>query len=186
MRRRVMRRALAGLAAAVAATAPAGCGGGGGTASSTTDVQGDAVMLNQVLSRQAGAVAAYGGVLGGLSGRDLAIARRFRAQEQEHVDAIVKALRGLGAKAEFEPEAIDLGDLKTRADRLTFLYRLEAATIELELGAIANLTTAAPRTLLAATVADQAQHLALLRQALGVKPLGSVPEAFENGTAPAP
>jgi hypothetical protein len=40
--------------------------------------------------------------------------------------------------------------------------------------------------LMAATIANQAQHLVLLRRALGAKPAESVPAPFENGTAAAP
>ena len=63
---------------------------------------------------------------------------------------------------------------------------VESATIDEELSAISKLEAAWPRSLLASTVADQAQHLTLLRQALGVGPLDSVPAPFENGTASPP
>ena len=63
---------------------------------------------------------------------------------------------------------------------------MERATIDEELSAIAKLEASWPRALLASTVANQAQHLTLLRQALGAGPLASVPEPFENGTAPPP
>jgi hypothetical protein len=76
--------------------------------------------------------------------------------------------------------------LDTDRDRLVFLYELESATIDEELSAISALESSWPRSLLASTVANQAQHLTLLRQALGEGPLASVPEAFENGTAEPP
>ena len=63
---------------------------------------------------------------------------------------------------------------------------MESATIDEELSAIAKLEAPRPRSLLASTVANQAQHLTLLRQALGAGPLASVPVPFENGTAPPP
>jgi hypothetical protein len=63
---------------------------------------------------------------------------------------------------------------------------MESATIDEELSAIAELEAAWPRSLLASTVANQAQHLTLLRQALGAGPLASVPVPFENGTAEPP
>ena len=34
--------------------------------------------------------------------------------------------------------------------------------------------------------ANQAQHLVLLRRALGAKPLETIPSAFETGETPAP
>lgn len=161
-------------------------GGGGGTSTAVPDREADAAILNHVLGRQLAAVDAYGSILGRLSGLDLAAARRFRAQEQEHVDALVKALRGLGAKAEPEPEEIEPEELHTRKDVLVFLYEVESATIDSELSAISKLTAPWPPALLGSIVANQAQHLALLRRALGAKPLAAIPSAFEDGTTPAP
>ena len=114
------------------------------------------------------------------------MAAYFRAQEQEHVDAVLKAMRGLGSAAEPSEEAIEVGDLGTDRERLEFLYEVESATIDEELSAISSLEASWPRSLLASTVANQAQHLTLLRQALGAGPLASVPVPFENGTAAPP
>jgi hypothetical protein len=175
----------------------AGCGGGGDgstSAASVTDARpmpsaiesADAVLLNKVLGRQQAAIVAYGGVIPKLAPRLARTAAFFRAQEQEHVDAVLKALRGLKGAAEPRPETIEPGSLKTDRERLEFLYEIESATIDLELSAIGDLEASWPRSLLASTVADQAQHLTLLRQALGAGPLASVPVPFENGTAPLP
>jgi hypothetical protein len=84
------------------------------------------------------------------------------------------------------PEEIESDELKTDEERLVFLYEVEAATIDEELSVVSKLEAPWPRSLLASTVADQAQHLTLLRQALGAGLLASVPGPFENGTAPPP
>jgi hypothetical protein len=186
----VPRALLAAAAIAAAAAALAACGGGGGGGDGTTGAaaerEADVAVLNRVLARQLGAVAAYGDATAGLGGFDLAAARRFQAQEQEHVDAVVKALRGLDGKAEAEPEAIDVPRLKSRSDMVEFLYTMESATIDSELAAISKLNSSWPRALLASIVANQAQHLVILRRELGAKPLDAIPLPFENGTAPAP
>jgi hypothetical protein len=114
------------------------------------------------------------------------MAAYFRAQEQEHVDAVLKALRGLKSPAEPIVEPIDRSGLTSDRDRLVFLYEVESATVDEELTAISDLEASWPRSLLASTVANQAQHLTLLRQALGDGPLASVPAPFENGTFPPP
>ena len=182
-RRGVAARALVS-AAAMLALASAGCGGGGSTTTAVPDKAADAEILNGVLARELAAARAYERMLPRLDGGDLAMARRFRAQEQEHVDAILRALRGLGAKAEPTEEEIEAEGLRTRADVLGFLYEIESVSIGDGLRAIANLT--AQRSLLGSIVANQAQHLVLLRRALGARPLETVPEAFENGAAPPP
>lgn len=184
-----MRRAPLLLAAItlVVLTLGACGGGGGGTTTTTTEKEADAEVLTEILSRQLAAVQAYEISFPALHQRgNLAAARLFRAQEQEHADATLKALRGLAAEPEPEPEVIPANGLDKEAEFLVFLYELESATIEAEMTAIAKLTEAAPRTMLAATVANQAQHLAFLRGALGAGPLETIPEPFENGTGAAP
>lgn len=184
---RVRRALILALATGACAVALVSCGGGGGDSSSTAaDKAADAAVLNEILARQTAAVAAYDHSLRGLGGHSLAVARVFRAQEQEHVDAILKSLRSLGEAAEPPAETIEASGRKTEAEYLEFLYELEAATIESELSAIARLTSPSPRSMLATTVANQAQHLVLLRRALGAKSVETVPRAFEDGTTPAP
>jgi hypothetical protein len=173
----------AGLALALVLSA---CSGEDDSSAAVDDRAADVEILNEVLGRQLSAIDAYGLVLPRLRGSTLAAARLFRAQEQEHVDSIVKALRGLNARAEPQTEEIEPPRLKTQAERLTFLYEVEGDTIDAELDAISTLSESWPRTLLGTTVANQAEHLVLLRRALGAKPLETVPEAFEGGTAPAP
>jgi hypothetical protein len=63
---------------------------------------------------------------------------------------------------------------------------MESATIQAELSALGKLESPTPRTLLAATVANQAQHLAILRRLLGAKPVETFPAPFETGNTPAP
>jgi Ferritin-like domain len=190
------------LAALLLTTLLVGCGGSGGSAPATTGTgpasarevdapaasrtSPDADLLGAVLSRQEGAVEAFGQVIPALPPRLAHLAAYFRAQEQEHVDAVLKAMRGAKIHAESSPEAIDLGEPKSDRERLVLLYEVESATIEEELSAIGKLETTSIGPLLAATAADQAQHLTLLRQALGAGPLASVPAPFEAGTTPPP
>ena len=163
-----------------------GCGGGGTTTTAAPDKAADAETLNNVLGRELAAVRAYDRMLPLLAGPALASAREFRAQEQEHVDAVTKALRGLGEKAEPEEEEIESEGLKTQADALEFLYEVESVSVAYDLRAISHLTAAWPRALLGSIAANQAQHLVALRRALGADAAESIPEAFEDGTSPAP
>ena len=179
-----MRRALALGAITLLAAALFGCGGDGGAPA--VDKEADVEVLNEILARQIAAVDAYGEALPALRGANLTAAREFRAQEQEHVDATTKTLRGLEAEADPPAEAIEAGDLATPGDALRFLYELESATIDAELSAVAKLTIAWPRPLIASMAANQAQRLVSIRRALGAKPLATVPEAFETGETPAP
>jgi len=169
---------------AVLALVVTGCGGGGTTTTAVPDKAADAETLNNVLARELAAVRAYERTLPLLHGAALAGAREFRAQEQEHTNAIVKALRGLGEPAEPDEEEIESEDLKTQADALEFLYEVESVSVAYDLRAISHLTAAWPRALLGSIAANQAQHLVLLRRALGADAAESIPEAFEDGTSP--
>jgi hypothetical protein len=186
MRARGVRRALLlGAAAVLLAVVLSSCGGSGGS-SASGEKERDARVLNEILGRQLAAVAAYGQVLPQLRGADLAAAQQFRAQEQEHVDATTKTLRGIGAEADPPAETIEADDLKTRVDSLEFLYEMESATLDAELSAVGKLSIDWPRPLIASMATNQAQHLVLLRQALGAKRSDLVPSAFETGEIPAP
>jgi hypothetical protein len=184
--RRPGGRRLVALLVAVLALGLGGCGDDGGTTTAVPDKAADAETLNNVLGREMAAVRAYERTLLLLHGPALASAREFRASEQEHVDAIVKALRGLGEKAEPEEEEIEGEGLKTRADALGFLYEVENVSVAYDLRAISHLTAPWPRSLLGSIAANQAQHLVVLRRALGADLAESIPDAFEDGTSPSP
>ncbi|HMC49746.1 MAG TPA: ferritin-like domain-containing protein [Solirubrobacterales bacterium] len=186
MRVRAVRRALLlTVAAGLVATAVVGCGGGAGS-TSASEKERDAKLLNDVLGRQLAAVKTYGRLLPTLAGADLAMAQQFHAQEQEHADATTKTLRGMGLEAEPSEETIEAGELKTRTDKLEFLYEMENATLDLQLSAVGKLNAGSPRPLIASMAANQAQRLVLLRQALGTKGVEAISSAFETGEIPAP
>lgn len=186
MRGFAVRRALLFASAVLlTVTAAAGCGGGGG-ATSASEKERDAKLLNDVLGRQLAVVETYPKVLPALTGPAHAMAQQFLAQEQEHLDATTKTLRGMGAKAEPSEETIEASDLKTRADSLELLYAMESATTDFELGAVGKLNAGSARPLIASMAANQAQRLVLLRQALGAKRVDAIPSAFETGEIPAP
>jgi Ferritin-like domain len=184
-RGRSMRRALL---LTIVVTALTGglfaCGGSDGD--SAVDKDADVGVLNEILARQLAAVEAYGETLPALRGAELATAREFRSQEQEHVDATTKTLRGLDGEADPPAETIDMPELETPEDAWRFLYELESATIDAELNAVGKLTIGWPRPLIASMAANQAQRLVLIRRMLGAKSLETVPEAFETGETAAP
>jgi hypothetical protein len=184
-RGRSVRRAL--LLATVIAGLTGGllaCGGDDGDPA--VDKEADVGVLNEILARQLAAVEAYGEALPALRGTELATARKFRSQEQEHVNATMKTLRGLDGEADPPPETIESGELGTPEDAWRFLYELESATIDAELNAVGRLTIGWPRPLIAAMAANQAQRLVVIRRMLGARPSELIPEAFETGETDAP
>lgn len=163
-----------------------GCGRGGHGAETDPEKGSDVEILNVALARELTALDAYTHGLPLLNGSTRAVGRELRAQEQEYVDALTKAIRGLGGDTEAEPEALDFSKVGRRADFLALAYELESAALASYVEAAPRLFTAAPRTLDASLAAGHAQHLVVLRQGLGATPAASVPEAFDGGEVPPP
>ncbi len=163
-----------------------GCGKSGHGARTDPEKASDAAILNAALSQELTAVDAYARGRSLLRGRFRAVGREFRAQEQEYVDALTKAIRGVGGETDAEAGELDFAGVEGQAEFLALAYELESAALSSDLGAAPRLNTAAPRGLAASLAAGHAQHLVVLRQGLGAGPAASVPEAFDGGQAPPP
>jgi len=187
-RRRGFGRAASFLALALAAVAlvAAGCGDSGHGAEIDPEKGSDAAILNEGLSRELTALDAYTHGNGLLRGPERVLGRQLRAQEQEYVDALTKAIRGLGGDVEAAAEELDFTQVKDQGAFLALAYELESAGLAFYEAVAPRLNTSAPRTLDTALAAGHAQHLVVLRQALGAGRAASVPEGFDGGEVPLP
>jgi len=183
--RRGSCRAAVFLAVALAVLA-SGCGPSGRGAETDAEKAGDVEILNAALARELTAIDAYERGLPLLRGRMLAVARQSRGQEQAHVDALTKAIRGLGGDTDAEASEPEAPGPRSQAEALVLAYEMESAALRQALEAAPRLETDAPRTLAAALAASHAQHLTLLRQGLGADLVDSVPDPFESGETPPP
>lgn len=183
-RRRDFGRAAAILSALTLAVA--GCGRSGQGAVTDSDKASDVEYLNTVLAQELTSVDAYGRVLPLLGGEALVVARQFRGQEQAHVDAVTKTIRGVGGETEAEASEPETPGPKSREDALRLAYEEENAALAEALDAAPHLLTPAPRMLVASLAASHAQHIAVLRQLFGDDLTQAVPEAFETGDVPPP
>ena len=159
-----------------------GCGDG----ASNDEKEFDLESLNAALTQERAAVEVYARGQPLVRGGFRPAWREFRAQEQEYVDGIIKAIRGLGGQDEAEAAEVDFSEVKTQADFLTLAYELENAAIDYYVDVSPQLSTAAPRILAASLAAGHAQHLVVLRQGLGAGLAEAAPEAFESGELPPP
>ncbi len=174
------------LALAACVLLASGCGDSGRGAETDPEKGSDAAILNEALVHELTILDAYTHGQALLRGPQQALGRQLRAAEQEYVDALTKAIRGLGGDTEAEPEELDLARVTSGTALLAFAYDLESAALAFYLDASPRLYTSAPRTLDAALAAGHAQHLVVLRQGLGATPAGSVPEPFDSGEVPPP
>lgn len=179
--RRGISRAAVVFASLTLALGMAGCGGGD-DATAEGEKAADAEILGGALERELTAVDAYERGLGLLRGGSLALARELRGQSQEHIAALTKAMRGLGAAVEAEAAELE-GPGRSAADALGLAFEQENAAFAYYLDAVRHLQTMAPRALSASLAASHAQHLVLLRQALGVPLVAAAPDALEPGDA---
>lgn len=182
-RRGICRAAL--LLALCLALAAAGCGKSGQGAKTDPEKGSDAEILNVALAQELALLDLYTAAQPRLKAF-APVGRLLRAHQQEYVDAIAKALRGLGGEAEAEPAAVDLSGVRGEADLLARAYELENAAYVVYMDAAPRLFTDAPRTLAASLAAAHARHLVALRGGLGASPEEAVAEAFETGEEPPP
>jgi rubrerythrin len=178
------RRSTLAVAMAVVLVAT-GCGDKG-RGETDSEKESDLVTLNAALARELATLDLYTRAMPRLERGDAALARRLRAHEQEYANALTKAIRGAGGETDPEEIEVDLSKARRRADLLELAYALENAALALYVEAAPRLYTDAPQTLAASLSAGHAQHLVLLRQALGASAVDSVPEAFDAGEAPPP
>ena len=104
-----------------------------------------------------------------------ALARHLRDQEREHADGLARALRGLGGRR--PPEPTEPGTPAPGAAFGPFAIAIENRLLAAYYDAMPRLRGGL-RQPLGSIMACEAQHLVVLRQALGRDPL---PQAFENG-----
>ena len=182
-RRRATRRTFfrgAGITFVAGASAyVAACGDDDGATAAKTGPA-DVDVLNSLLDLEYTLVAAYraGALL--LGGEVLASARRFLEQEQAHAEAILRAIRQIGGTPVKPKAKYDFPTLSDRPDFLSFASDLEKTTIAAYIDSLPKLTERSVRGTAAAIVTTEAEHLSVIRSALGG---AEAPSAFVTGQA---
>jgi rubrerythrin len=150
---------------------------------------GDAAILEAAVGLEQVAVFAYDAAAkSGKLGKATAVAELFRDQEQEHADGLITALESLGGMAPAKPMSVadidkvlpGLGKANTAKKILEFAIELETAALAAYYDAHQKLRDGALLQTGASIMANEGQHLVVLRTAAG-KP--AVPNALETGTA---
>jgi Ferritin-like domain len=173
------------LAGAAALTAPA---------LARADVTGDAAVLGPIHRTEMFALAAYGTAAMRRAPALRAAARRFQAHEAKHVAALATALEALGAPRFPPPRGVRALDaearrlgiapvfsaLRTTDEVLAFLLAVEEHLVRAWVDAPGRLDDEHLVQLATEVLACQAQHLVVLREALGRPQL---PDAFETGAS---
>jgi rubrerythrin len=187
--RREILVASAALAGGASAALIASCGGDSKTETtqtvSTIEMQNDAAVLNVLLDLESSAVVAYETIGARLTGAAAALANRLRRQEVAHAAALRRAIPALGqapqqakSAAEYRAGFPPLGDARSA---LAFALDVENTAIGAYADAIGKVVTDGVRGTLAAIMATEAEHAAVL---LGELHRPQVPAAFVTGPPP--
>jgi Ferritin-like domain/TAT (twin-arginine translocation) pathway signal sequence len=169
------------LRASVAAGAAAALGGCGGS-SHHHKRHGPAAdrnvgLLDHALGLERRAIAAYAAGIPLLAGSDKLIATQFLKQELLHAGRLIALIQAMGGRVQARSQSYDLGQPRTPRQIIELLHTVEQAEIAAYLKLFPELSGGALRANVATILANDAQHVAILRRALGELP---VPSAFPS------
>jgi ferritin-like protein len=182
--RRGLLKAAGTAAAGGAALVLTACGGSHNSSAQTTTTggpvqsSGDADLLNSLLDLEHLGIAAYTAGIPLLSPAGRKDGQLFLTQELSHSGELAGLVHQAGGKPHKGRETYDLGHPRTADDVLRLLHRIERAQIAAYLDAIPRVSLGSTRAALAAVLANDAQHIAVLRLMLGRRP---IPAAIVNG-----
>lgn len=131
----------------------------------------DVEILNRALDLEHEAIAAYTAGIPLLGGLAQAAAKRFLGHELSHAGELSGLIGQAGGKANKPKQGYDLGQPRTRHQVLELLHALERAEIAGYLQAMATVSPGPVRAAVGAILANDAQHVAILRSSLGRPPL---------------
>lgn len=177
---RSRRDVIAGASAAAGAVLVAGCGKGSlrsRVKKGARVAPGDVDVLNRLLALEYHAVAAYTAGIPFLAHSEAKAAKQFLGQEVTHASTLAGLVKQAGGKPVEPAPDYALGRPR-EADILALLHRLEADQLRAYIELIPALTNGKLRSTAAAIMANDAQHLAVLRQQQGLAP---IPSPFATG-----
>jgi hypothetical protein len=176
-RRGLLRAAGVGLAG----LALAGCGAASLKAqahNSAPVLQTDIDLLQRLLHLEHVAIAAYTAGTPLLPSATVKAGQLFLNDELSHAGALAGLIHAAGAKPNKPAPSYDLGHPRTSQEVLALLHRVESEQLAAYLAAVPQLEPAIVKRSVASILANDAQHLAVVRAALGQP---AVPSAFVTG-----
>lgn len=139
----------------------------------------DVEILRRALEIERRTVAAYIAGIPLLSRPQARAARQFLNQELLHTGELLSLIKAAGGKAAPRASSYQLGHPGDGTEVLQLLHSLEALQIANYLDAIPSLSPGPVRAAVSSILANDAQHISILRLALG-RP--AVPSAFVTGS----
>jgi hypothetical protein len=131
----------------------------------------DVSILNGLLDLEHQAIAAYTAGIPLLAPAAVPAARKFLEQELSHAGELSGLVKQAGGKARKPAPGYDLGHPTSSRQVLALLHRIERSQLAAYLHAIPRLQPARVRAAAAAILANDAQHVSILRLELGLPPI---------------
>jgi hypothetical protein len=139
----------------------------------------DASILNHMLGLEYATITAYIAGMPLLSADEQKVLQHFVLQEMTHAGELQGLVKEAHANPVKQQYSYELGHPRTGTEALLLLQAQESALIRGYLTAIPRLSPGPVRAAVASMAANDAQHLSMVRSALG-RPL--VPSAFVTGS----
>jgi bacterioferritin (cytochrome b1) len=162
---------VAGLGGIATAGLAGGCGGAGPVKAIRQGRAADADLLNGVLAIEQRAIAAYTAAAPLLGGFGQKMAGQFLSQELLHAGILRKLVHDAGGRPHNPLGHYDFGHPRGRRHLLALLHDLEREQIAAYLHAIPRMSTPFLRQTLASVLANDAQHVTVLRAQQGITAL---------------
>jgi bacterioferritin (cytochrome b1) len=131
----------------------------------------DIPILNQLLDHEYKAIAAYTAGIPLLDGSAQDAAKLFLGHELYHASKLYSMVKHAGGTPDKPQASYDLGRPPGREDVLRLLHAVEHAEVAAYLAAIPVVSQGPVRAVLAAILANDAQHVVVLRSELELVPL---------------
>lgn len=180
-----------GTATLAAATLPATLAPTAAHAQAVGQGSDDKAILRAALAIEQAVVIAYDDLLARarLSAPARGTLQAIRAQERQHVSALLSFLREIGGApgpaprgpADVERDFPALASVRSERQALAFAIELEQTTVLGYNGDVSHLNDQKLVQLAASIMCDEGQHLVMLRSALGQEP---IPTPLEKGAPP--
>jgi rubrerythrin len=161
----------------------AACGSGkktsSGSAAGRGTAEGDIAILNSALDLENMAIFVYTNGARLLRGEALKAGKSFLSHEKAHAQGISRAIQGLGGTPNKPKAAYDVSKPSNQLEVLELAEKIENVAVAAYIDAIPKLGDPKLRATAAAIATTEAEHIAVLRKALGHR---AVPTAFVTGS----
>jgi hypothetical protein len=134
----------------------------------------DAAIFSELIDAEYIAVAAYTAGIPLLSDHNRRAAKHFLIQEVAHITQLSNLVNVAHGVPHGPRASYDLGHPRSETQVLELIRRAEQLTIRAYLDAIPKLSPGAARAAAASILANEAQHISIIRRNLGLDP---VPDA---------